>query len=178
MSFDVVSLFTKIPVPEAMQILKDQHHLEDDMLNLIAHYLMNTYFMFNGKRYKQLAGTPMGSPISPVIANIFMRDFEEKAIDGAALKPKLWLRYVDDTFVIWPHGRDTLDSFLAYLNAQHRDIKFTMKVESHNQLPFLDLMVKKQQNGGISHTVYRKHPHQPLPQRIITPSSCTTKLGC
>ena len=42
----------------------------------------------------------MGSPLSPVLANLYMEFFEEMAIDTATHKPTLWIRYVDDTFVI------------------------------------------------------------------------------
>lgn len=101
----------------------------------------------------------MGSPLSPVVANIFMANFEEQAIDKSTYKPKLWLRYVDDTFVIWPHGKELLDAFLAHLNSQHRDIKFTMEVESKKQIPFLDILIQKKEGGRIGHTVYRKPTH-------------------
>ena len=36
----------------------------------------------------------MGSPLSPVIANIYMKGFEEEALDTAADQPSMWLRYV------------------------------------------------------------------------------------
>jgi hypothetical protein len=62
----------------------------------------------------------MGSPLSPVIANFFMEDFEEKALNQATLKPTCWYRYVDDTFVIWPHGKDNLTEFLEHLNGLHK----------------------------------------------------------
>ncbi|XP_072395251.1 uncharacterized protein [Diabrotica undecimpunctata] len=71
----------------------------------------------------------MGSPLSPVIANLFMQDIEERAIRTAEYKPKLWLRYVDDTFIIWTHGVDKLTAFLEYINSIHPKIKFTMELE-------------------------------------------------
>lgn len=57
-----------------------------------------------GEIYEQACGVAMGSPLSPIIANPFMKDFETKALESSRLKPKLWKRFVDDTFVIWPHG--------------------------------------------------------------------------
>ena len=41
----------------------------------------------------------MGSPLSPIVANIFMDAFEGTAIESAQLKPKVWFRYMDDTFI-------------------------------------------------------------------------------
>ena len=55
----------------------------------------------------------MGSPLSLVIANLCLDSLEETALQSASFKPKLWVRYVDDTFVIWPHGPDTLQSFCS-----------------------------------------------------------------
>jgi hypothetical protein len=53
----------------------------------------------------------MGSPLSPVIANFFMGDFEKKTIEQEAHKHMCRFRYVDDTFVIWTHGQETLNTF-------------------------------------------------------------------
>jgi len=69
----------------------------------------------------------MGSPISPIVANIFMEHFENKILKDAPLKPSVWFRYVDDTFDIWSHGKEALHNFLTFLNSQHTNIKFTME---------------------------------------------------
>jgi hypothetical protein len=69
----------------------------------------------------------MGSPLSPVIANFFMEDFERKAIEQATHKPVCWFKHVDDTFVIWPHGQEKLIEFLNHLNGLHNKIQFTME---------------------------------------------------
>jgi len=54
----------------------------------------------------------MGSPLSPIIANFYMEDFEMKAIGIAIHKPSCWYRYDDDNFVIWPHGKEKRTDFL------------------------------------------------------------------
>ena len=76
----------------------------------------------------------MGSPLSPVIANLYMEHLEENALQTAPLPPRLWLRYVDDAFVICPHGQDELQRFHEHLNGQHPNIKFTIK---HDPTPFV-----------------------------------------
>ena len=58
--------------------------------------------------------------LSPVVANLFMEAFEERALESATLKPRLWVRYVDDTFVLWPHGEHELEKFHLHLNKQHQ----------------------------------------------------------
>ncbi len=55
----------------------------------------------------------MGSPLSPIVANLYMKAFEKRALDTSAQKPNLWIRYVDDVFAIWPHGDQALDEFLT-----------------------------------------------------------------
>ncbi|GJQ69429.1 hypothetical protein Trydic_g6544 [Trypoxylus dichotomus] len=123
-SFDVTSLFTQVPIKE-----------------------------INGQRYRQTKGTPKGSPLLHIIANIFMKDFETRALNTTKYKPKLWLRYVDNTFMIWTHGGDKLHDFLSHLNRIHPKIKFTMEIENQNQLPFLDVLEIKKQDGTLGHTI-------------------------
>jgi hypothetical protein len=78
----------------------------------------------------------MGSPLSLVIASFFMEDFEEMALDRAAHKPLCCFRYVDGTFVIWPHDPNRPRDFLDRLNNVHQNIQFTMETETVT-FPFL-----------------------------------------
>ena len=83
----------------------------------------------------------MGSPLSSIIANLFMEHIEEKAITTAPFKPSLWIRYVDDTFVIWPHGPAPLKRFHKHLNQQCPSIQFTMETKDDGKIPFLDVLI-------------------------------------
>ncbi|XP_030751507.1 uncharacterized protein LOC115879020 [Sitophilus oryzae] len=126
-SFDVVSLFTRVPLGESMNLIKES--FPPDIAELFRVCLTGSYFLWNGNYYEQTEGVAMGSPISPIIANFFIRRFKEKALESSVLKPAVWFRYVDDTFVVWKHGRDSLDDFLHHLNSQSPSIKFTMETE-------------------------------------------------
>lgn len=70
----------------------------------------------------------MGNLLSPLMANIFTEKFEEDALATPTNRPTYWYRYIDDTFVIWPHGKDTLHGFLDHLNSRNSNIRFTMDV--------------------------------------------------
>jgi hypothetical protein len=104
----------------------------------------------------------MGSPISPVIANFYMEDYEKAALESAQLKPRCWFRYVDDIFVIWQHGPDKLKDFLHYLNGIHQSIHFIMETESEGHFPFLHLDIYRRPGGSLGHKVYRKPTHTNL----------------
>ena len=86
-SYDVKALFTSVPVQPSIQIVK-QRLQQDNTLpqrtsmsipqitSLLEFCLTHTYFLFQGKYYEQVQGAARGSPISPLIANIFMEEFE------------------------------------------------------------------------------------------------------
>ena len=120
-----------------------------DLLNLC---LTSTYFQYNGKHYKQLHGTAMGSPVSVVVAEIVMQNIEESALSTCRQTIPLWLRYVDDTFTAVRH--DEIDAFHHHLNEQNTDIQFTREVEENGKLPFLDCLVSRDDNS-LRTTVYR-----------------------
>uniref|UniRef100_A0A5S6Q3F3 Reverse transcriptase domain-containing protein n=1 Tax=Trichuris muris TaxID=70415 RepID=A0A5S6Q3F3_TRIMR len=98
----------------------------------------------------------MGSPLSPVMAEIFMEHLEDIAFkDGfTAFGVKMFKRYVDDIFVIIETGKEV--ALLDHLNGLFTgQISFTMEREENGMLAFLDSLVIRDQ-GLIKTKVYRK----------------------
>ena len=164
-SFDVVSLFTKIPTGLAVEIAKSRLEALDNLEEITSWSVENickglqiclnaTDLTFRGKHYKQIFGTAMGSPVSIVIANLIMEDVEKRALSTFHSPPKVWKRYVDDTFVII--HKNSVEDFLDHLNTIENSIKFTIEKEADHTLPFLDTLVRRNQHGKFSTSVYRK----------------------
>ena len=170
-SFDVVSLFTNVPVDETCNIIKEKlledanlhertHLSVEEIVELLKLCLSTTCFQWRDDFYEQTSGAAMGSPLSPVLANIFMEHFEQNALASSALVPKLWKRHVDDIFAVWSHGKEYLNTFLSYLNNIHPSIKFTIEQENDQlSLSFLDIALTRNPDGSLNHSVYRKPTH-------------------
>ena len=97
----------------------------------------------------------------------YMEHFEQKALQSASLKPKVWFRYVDDTFVVWPQPQPTLAPFLDHLNGIHQAIQFTMEEEVENRISFL---VRRSENK-LTTTVFQKATHRSIPPLPVPPPS-------
>ncbi|BHF67648.1 hypothetical protein SprV_0301067600 [Sparganum proliferum] len=159
--FDVTFLFTSIPQDLAVQtielLLREKY---DETENRLGHaqiiqllkFCLKTYFMFDGTIYEQVKGTPMSSPISGLIAEEVLQRLETLVFRHH--RPKLWARYVDDTFVVIE--RDQVLTFKEQLSAVFQDIQFTMEKEENNQLAILDVLVCRKYCGGLKTKVFRK----------------------
>ena len=168
-SFDVVSLFTIVPVEEALQVISNLLHQDEtlmdrtaisapDLCHLIEQCLKSTYFRFGELFYEQVEGAAMGSPLSPVVVNLYMEAFEKQTLEAALWGPAVWVRYVDDVFAIWPHDTQSLDGFLGHLNSQKTAIQFTTEKEENGKIAYLDILVEKK--GALATTsIFRKKTH-------------------
>ena len=128
-------------------------------MSLVQLCLKSMYFVFDvhyGTMYHQHAGIPMGSPILGLIAELVMQHFEELTLHGEA-SPRLWLRYVDDTFLIIKKA--DVDRFLLKINSTWPAIQFTCEVEQAGSLPFLDVHLSRIRDGKLHSWVYRKPTH-------------------
>ena len=167
-SFDVVSLFTKVPTDLAIRVacqrlaedpsLPERSALSpDEVVSLLKFCLDATYLAYRGEVYQQVNGTAMGSPVSVTVANLVMEDVEQRALNTCASPPAFWKRYVDDTFPVLPRGQ--IQQFHDHLNSIEPTIKFTIEMEQEGSLPFLDTRVTRNGDGSLTTTVFRKKTH-------------------
>ncbi|CAF2144860.1 unnamed protein product [Rotaria magnacalcarata] len=175
-SFDVTSLFTKVPLSYTINLILDkmygpEHYCpkfikvksdwcskclnRHDMKTLLDIATSDTHFSFNNLHYQQHNGVAMGSPLAPVLADIFMIHLENKLMDKLKKAGVLWYkRYVDDTFVII-RKKAKINNIKKILNSLHKDIQFTSVQEQNNELSFLDVLVRRN-NKRFETSVYRK----------------------
>ena len=123
--------------------------------DLLQFATKKSHFLFDGQFYYHINGVAMGSPLGPILANIFMCHFEEKWLTKSRFCPSLWFRYVDDTFTMFD-SKDNANEFLSFLNSRHDSIKFTIEFEEDNKIPFLDILLKRCPDNTFSTSVYRK----------------------
>ena len=156
-----------IPVEKACERIRTKLELDvtlpsrtilmmDDIISLLRFMLSNSFFTHNSTTYKQVHGCAMGSPISPVIANLYMEDIKERAITNTTYPPKEWDRYVDDVFCIIK--KDAVSSFDEELNSIDPHISFTIEHETNAQIAFLDTLISRN-SGTFTSNIYRKPTH-------------------
>ena len=172
MSYDVKSLFTSIPTTKACIIIKqrleeDQELKQrtslsiDNITSLLEFCISSTYLSFQGKFNEQVEGAAMGSPLSPIVANLYMENFEVEAIRSAPHPPQVWKRFVGDTFTILQSSKR--EGFLEYLNSIDQHIQFTAENQREDgAMPFLDILVTPGGDGSLSTSLYRKPTHTDL----------------
>ena len=184
-SLDVTALYTNIPHADGIQaienILKPHSNTLPCPLSTITHLaefvLASNAFTFDGEIYLQTQGTAMGTRMAPSYANLFMGDFERKLLRSASHTPEIWLRFIDDIFLAWIHGRDSLNKFIEAANCVHPSIKLTYDI-SDSKVTFLDTEVHISPDGTIETRLYSKptDSHSYLHPKSCHPSHTTRSI--
>ena len=110
-SFDVSALFTSVPVEESLTLIHEKLTADSSLADwtalslqqvtdLLRICLTTTYFKYDGNFYAQIEGAAMGSPVSTIVANLFMEDYEGKAMEAYQDPPKYWGPYVHDALSV------------------------------------------------------------------------------
>ena len=129
---DVSSLYTNIPHKDSLDACRfflsntsaTNNLPVDSVLKFIQLVLENNHFQFNKDNYMQKVGTAMDSLMASSYASLFMGKLEKEFLESIDLVPSVWLRFLDDIFMVWDHFLESLRSFIT-LNSFHPTIKNT-----------------------------------------------------
>ena len=161
-SFDVKSLFANVPLDRTIDIvlrrIYDKHELQtsiarSEMKKLLILCAKNVHFTFDNVIKVQNDGMAMGSPLRPVLSDIFMIELETSLSPELIDYIQFWKRYVDDTICFIKVG--SVNYILSVLNSFDMNIKFTYELEHDGKLPFIDVLLCRS-GKKIYTTVYRK----------------------
>ena len=117
-TLDVTSLYTNIPNGEGLSVIEEKlKEIRDprlmptnrSLVELLEMVLTMDHIQFNGRHFLQKRGTAMGTRLAPSYANLFMENVETAALQNHEKRPQIWLRYIDDIFFVWTHGKAELE---------------------------------------------------------------------
>ena len=185
-TLDVKSLYTNIPNSMGLKACSQslnthrqgtQNPSNVSIIRLLRMVLTMNNFEFNGEHFLQVGGTAMGTKTAPNYAITSMNWFEDTYVYTYHKQPLLWVRYIDDIFMIFPHGEDELTSFIQYLNSCNPHIQFTHEY-SKNAINFLDTTVHMSENNTMYTDLYTKptDAHMYLRYDSCHPKHCTKSL--
>ena len=182
-TMDVVGLYPHIPHDEGLQSIREALNNRENpeiptetIVDLAELVLRNNNFEFNENHYLQTLGTAIGTKMAPSYANLFMDRLERGLLSQAQVKPYIWLRYIDDVFMVWTGTELELLEFLNYINEAHDTIKFTWDW-SRERINYLDVQVINN-NGRIETDLYIKptDKHQYLYHTSCHPRMCKESI--
>ena len=101
----------------------------------------------------------MGSPLGPILADIFMGKLEGRCLSETIKQTYFYRRYVDDIFVIL-ESEKALSTINETFNKAHPKISFTFETEADNAFHFLDVKLERGLDGMLTRSVYRKETLQ------------------
>ena len=125
------------------------------MKELLLLCTKKVHFTFNGKIYIQVDGVTIGSPLGPVLADIFMIESEKAILPELTEFIKFWTKYVDDTISYIKLG--TINDIITKLNSLNNNVQFTFEEEDKETLPFLGVLTRRKCNSIVNNSNSKTH---------------------
>lgn len=175
---DINSLYTNMNLNRTVAVTKrlfkrfpESNRPDKLIIDLLDYTLKHNDFEFNGEFFLQICGCAMGKKYSPGLANLYLESLD-KFILNYKIKPKIYLRYLDDIFLIWDgNSKGDLQLFENEINNVITDIKIELNSDE-SSIDFLDVTVLKECDGSIGTKVFFKETNNRL---LLNPTSCHPK---
>ena len=158
---DVVELYASLPRSAGLNSLKKALEKQvnkeiptSDLIKMAKNFLSNNYFEFSEKAFLQISVIAIVTKSPRPYACVYLDEVETEFLETQRFKPLVWLRFIDDMFFIWKHGKENLQNFMKELYSFKSNLKFTFECD-RNSMNFFDLNVKLN-NGELTTSVYIK----------------------
>ena len=182
-SLDVKSLFTNIPLDLVLHILhRDWHRIEchtqlsqSSFFKIIDFITNYNYFSFDNKIYSQIDGMAMGSPVSPIFANLVMDFYIDNVMKVLPFQFSFFKKYVDDLICGIPE--EAIEEVVDIFNSFHPNIQYTLTLETDGGVPFLDTQLFRNNNNQIIIDWYQKPSNSGRFLNFFSNHSITQKIN-
>ena len=162
----MMPLFTKIPIKETCEVIRERlendktlkkrtNRKVDNIMELLKLILETTYFRFGGEIYQQKFRVAMGSPVSPVVENLYVEDLEQKSLPQPRRLQAKELEAVRGRCHLSIHT-GTAEESQHHMNTV---VRFPREEKENNSTTFLDSKFTKKEDGSVKCTVHRKKTH-------------------
>jgi hypothetical protein len=161
-TIDFDSLYSNIPLPDLLKVIKDNGYLDDTQLRLLEYVLLNNYCEYNGEVYRQLIGIAMGTSSAPPLANLYLYT---KFDLPAQTMPRIsnFKRFIDDVFLKYTGSMDQFLESIAELRRIAHPLGITYTV-SNQSVDYLDATFYHHREFLVAKTFYKpisKHSFLP-----------------
>ena len=186
-----MSLYTNIPVDHAIEVLKQliqenidlfpRKDLADFMIEMLEFVLKHNVMEYKQMVFKQIFGIAMGTPLAPVLANLYLafleRTLQAKAVESNIRWPILYKRFIDDCFIIYQGNKTNLLEFVDLFNSLVDSI--TLSLQSFgSSVDFLDLTIYKgkrfRREGKLDLKIFQK----PMNKYLYLPFTTDHPIHC
>jgi hypothetical protein len=155
---DVDSLYPSIPIQPALhRVVRRLNNKAPEfqlVVELLRIQLAHNYFSFQEKSFHQIRGLPMGKAWAPVVACIYMEEWECSLWKLLGFEPVMYVRYIDDIFAVFRCRADA-EKFIAAANVHDINIRLS-DTSIGRSVHFLDLHISLSTLNRIETSLYRK----------------------
>lgn len=153
-TMEVTSLYTNIPTDDGIttvrQILLETMDFtvaeQNYIIQLMDLVLKNYTFLFESRFLLQIMGTAIGCNVATTFTIIYMNEFERRFVYTHPYfnNVAMWVRFIDDIFVVWQGGVESLLGFHKDINCALPSISLSLD-HSREQISFLDILFQGKQ---------------------------------
>jgi hypothetical protein len=148
------------------------------MISLLDIILQQNYFISQNNIYQPEKGISMGSPISGIVAEIFLQHFENSHLNQIfeTKNTIFYTRYVDDILIIYDTERTSSETIHNYMSKMRPNLEFIPTQEHNNRISFLDLLIIRQPSK-IETDIYTEKRQLTPPLTSLVTTLQNTKLS-